>query len=300
MTEDDRGWMGPLPATTGCDCHVCRPEDDYDEQDRRAIDTVLRHGWQVMLVSADATCTHPDHDHPSAEEHGDPGPAFAYTIGLQHRTGHPELLMSGLDHAVMHHALNEVAQRVMGGLRLAPGDALEDVLAGVPVAVAAVADAALEATVSWAGWFHRRTPDALVLVWPDRGGVFAWQPGAPAILDDLQPPGWRVPLTHTGGLAVDPDWDFPVPPDHSAFSCSHVVDDGEAILWAARQRDDERGEDWTVHCGAAHDLAEARLVHLAHLVRSAPSLRRLHELGLEEEAWRDHPDAPWERAALPS
>jgi hypothetical protein len=300
MVDEDESWMGPLPAAPGCDCHICRPGQSCDEQDRRVIDTVLKHGWQVILVAENAGCSAPDHDD-HATGHGESGPAFAYTIGLGHRAGHPELLMSGLDRAVMHRALNGIARRVIDGLRLAPGDELEDVLAGVPVAVEQVSDAALPETVTWAGWFQRRKPEALAIVWPDRRGVFAWQPGAPEVLDVVQPRGWRVPIEHTGGLAADPTWDFPVPPEQRVFSCTHVVDDGEAVLWAARERDAERGEDWSIHCGAAgHATDEMRLVHLAHLVRSAPSLRQISDLGLNVEAWRSDPDSGWEAASLSS
>ncbi|QWF20515.1 DUF4262 domain-containing protein [Nocardioides sp. LMS-CY] len=296
---NDTPWMGPLPAARGCDCHICRPDDAYDELDRHTIDTVLKHGWQVILVGGDAGCSHPDHDDPWFDDHDEPGPAFAYTVGLGHRCGHPELLMSGLDHRVLHSALNDVAQRVIDGRRLAPGDALEDVLAGVPVAIEQVDDDALEETVTWSAWFHRRPQDALALVWPDRSGIFAWQPGAEEMLDDLQPREWRVPIDHTGGLASDPEWTFPVPPDHRAFSCSHVVDDGEAVLWAARQSDEERGEDWTIHCGEVdHETRDMRVVHLAHLVRSAPSLRAISDLGFDEEALRADTDSPWATARL--
>jgi hypothetical protein len=301
MSGNDEQWVGPLPAAAGCDCHICRPDETYDEQDRRVIDTVLRHGWQVILVSESGGCSDPDHHDHTTDDHDEPGPAFAYTIGLGHRTGHPELLMSGLDHRVMHRALNDIARRIMDGLRLAPGDALENVLAGVPVAVEQVSDSALAETVTWSGWFHRRNPEALAIVWPDRNGVFAWQPGAPEILNELQPDGWRVPIEHTGGLASDPAWDFPVSPDHKAFSCTHVVDQGEAVLWAARESDDERGEDWSIHCGAAgHATDDIRIVHLAHLVRSAPSLRQISNLGLDEETWRKDPDSEWETARLSS
>ena len=297
--ENEKPWMGPFPATSGCDCHICRPDESYDELDRRAIETVLEHGWQVTSVAEAAGCSHPDHDDLADHDHGEPGPAFAYTVGLGHRAGHPELLISGLDHRVMHRALNNVAQRVMSGRRLAPGDVLEDVLAGVPVALEQVADGALRDTVSWSGWFHRRKPEALALVWPDRNGVFAWQPGAPEILDELQPSGWRVPIEHTGALATDPDWTFPVPPDQGVFSCTHVVDDGEAVLWAARESDDARGEDWSIHCGAGgHETDDMRIVHLAHLVRSAPSLREISNLGLDEEALRADPDSTWTRTPL--
>ncbi|WP_418058793.1 DUF4262 domain-containing protein [Pimelobacter simplex] len=265
-----------------CDCHVCRPDASYDEWDRRVIDTVLEHGWQVLLIAGD-----------------DSGPAFAYTVGLGHRCGHPELLMSGLDHDLMHRSLNHLAQRIMDGRRLVPGDAIENVLGGVPVAVEQVADDALRETVSWSGWFHRRKPEALALVWPDTSGVFAWQPGAPSVLDERQPRAWRVPIVHAGGLAVAPPWDFPVPPDQLAFSCTHVVDDGDVVLWAARESDEVRGEDWSVHCGASgHETDDMRVVHLAHLVRSAPSLRELSNLGLDEDASRTGPDAPWVTAPL--
>jgi len=129
--------------------------------------------------------------------------------------------------------------------------------------------------------------------------VFPWQPGAPGSLEERQPRAWRAPYRHVGALAADPAWDFPVPPDRLAFSCRHVVERGDAVLFAARQADEERGEDWTVHCGAErHDRDDLCLVHLAHLVRSAPSLHELSGLGLEEEAWRDDVDAPWTRARL--
>jgi len=297
--------MGPLPAAPGCDCHVCRPEESYDDAlDRGTIDTVLRHGWQVILVADDGPCDHADHAHDADEpdqfhDESDSGPAFAYTVGLGHRAGHPELLMSGLDPGVMHRALNDVAQRVLDGRRLRPGDVLEDVLAGVPVAIERVADPAIAETVLWSGWFHRRQPEALVVVWPDGDGIFPWQPGVADIVRELQPRDWRVPVEHTGGVAPDPAWCFPVPPEHKAFSCTHVVDEGAAVLWAARQPLDGNGEDWSVHCGADdHESDDIRLLHFAHLVRSAPSLRQLGDLGLDEEAWRDDTDSPWERAPI--
>lgn len=303
MPETDEPWMGPLPAAPGCDCHVCRPDASYDEQDRRVIDTVRKHGWQVIMVADGAGCDHPghhDHDDHSVADHP-AGRTFAYTIGLGHRLGHPELLMSGLDPYLMLGCLNGVAQRILRGRRLAPGDVLEDVLAGVPVAVEQVADIGLAEAVTWSGWFHRRKPEALALVWPDGNGVFGWQPGAPPILDQLQPREWRVPIEHTGALASDPEWDFPVPPDYRVLSCTHVVDDGEAVLWAARQPDHDRGEDWSIHCGAlGHATDDIRVVHFAHLVRSAPSLRDLSGLGLDEEALRADVDSPWAIAPLAS
>jgi hypothetical protein len=291
--------MGPLPAAAGCDCHICRPAGSYDAQERSTIDTVLEHGWQVTIVADSVECSDPEHHDHEAHEHLEAGPEFAYTVGLGHRCGHPELLMTGLDRGVMHRALNDVSRRVLAGRRLAPGDVLEGVLAGVPLTLERVADDALRETVTWSGWFHRHKPEALMIVWPSTSGLFAWQPGAPPVLDELQPPAWRVPIQHTGGVEADPEWTFPVPPDRLAFSCTHVVDEGQVVLWAAREVDDERGEDWSAHCGGEqHPTDELRAVHLAHLVRAAPSLRELAGLGLDEQAVRVDPDSPWQRSPL--
>lgn len=59
---------------------------------------------------------------------------------------------------------------------------------------------------------------------------------------------------------------------------------GEAVRWAARESDEARGEDWSIHCGAdGHATDDMRIVHLAHLVRSAPSLRKISNLRLDED-----------------
>lgn len=50
-----------------------------------------------------------------------------------------------------------------------------------------------------------------------------------------------------------------------------------------------KGSRHRLHCGAnGHETNDMRVVRLAHLVRSAPALRRISDLGLDEEAWRAH------------
>ena len=44
--------MGPFPRAES-DCHACRPEPSYDDPaDRDTIETVLTHGWQVLVVGS--------------------------------------------------------------------------------------------------------------------------------------------------------------------------------------------------------------------------------------------------------
>jgi hypothetical protein len=169
---------------------------------------------------------------------------------------------------------------------------LRNVLGGVPLVVERASATALKDTVTWSGWYHRREPRALVLVWPTTGGIFAWQPGAPEALNEAQLPSWREAIVHTGGVAAVPIWAFPVPEDHVCLTCRHVLEEEVPILWVARESHATRGEDWSLHRGAAgHQDSEVRAIHLAHLVRSAPSVTATANLPLDHEAWRDDVDA---------
>ena len=79
-----------------------------------------------------------------------------------------------------------------------------------------------------------------------------------------------------------------------AFTCAHVLENGEAILRVLRETDDERGEDWCILCGAdEHATDDLRVVHISHLVRSAPSLVDVSGLALDHGASRQDVDSPW-------
>lgn len=272
--------MGPLPASAGCGCRVCVPGEVTSEYFQAVLDNVLQHGWHVTLVSAGD---------------GPYEPVFAYTVGLGHRADHPELLMSGLDAGLMHRALNAVGRRVLAGERFVPGDLVEDVIGRVPVLVEALTERALEETVLSSAWLHRRTTPAVQLVWPDVHGVFGWQPGGSDLSVERQPEQWRVAVPRTGAIAPEPTSPFPVPAETLAFSCVHVVDQADVVRYVAREPDPKRGEDWTVTCGAEHPngTEEMRLLHLSHLVRAAPSLRRL-DLALGECAYRPEVGQAWQ------
>lgn len=272
------------PAT--CTCRVCLPEPLTAPHDLTCVSTVLRHGVQVVCIG---------------EGDGPDEPAFAYTVGLPHQAGHPELVMSGQKVELMHSALNEAARRVLAGFRFFPGTTAENVIGRFPVVADALTAQAASETVRCSQWFHRGPVEAMQLVWPDTCGIFAWQPGAASFAAELQPSAWRLPSPRTGGLAPDPDWVFPVAADHLAISCTCVVDEGAPVRFVVRERapELEDGEAWQLMCGELHaDFPDAaRVSHLSHLVRNAPSLRELRDMGLDEQAERETPWAPWVRSA---
>ncbi len=231
----------------------------------------------------------------------DDGPAFAYTVGLLHRAGHPELAMTGLAPAVMHRALNVVADRVVRhGLQIQPGDVIETALSNAPVAVDEVSDVGLRHIGLCSAWFHRTPVQALQLVWPTTSGVFAWQPGAPPDLDKLQPVTWRVPRLRCGPLGVDPPWSLPATPDTTVIVCTHMRYENEPVRFVARTQNAEGVELWDFHCGRDHGDGIDQLLteHIAHTVRAAPSLREIADLAIGEYAERDGAFAPWRRGIL--
>jgi Domain of unknown function (DUF4262) len=294
--------MGPLPAVSGCACHICLPDppvrEHLDDGDRSCIETVVRCGWQVILVGGDCSCSNCGKEPDAADD----GPAFAYTVGLMHRAGHPELAMTGLAPAVMHHALNVVADRVVRhGLQVQPGDVIETVLLNAPVVVDEVSAAGLQHIGSWSAWFHRTSVPALQLVWPTTSGVFAWQPGALPELDELQPVPWRVPRLRSGALGIDPAWPLPTDPDTTVIVCTHMRHENEPIRFVARTHDAEGVERWDFHCGRDHGDGIDQLLteHVAHTVRAAPSLREIADLAVGEFAERDDAFSPWRRGMLP-
>jgi hypothetical protein len=293
--------MGPLPAVAGCACHICLPalpSHGLDDFDRACIETVARVGWQVMFVGGSCSCAGC-----GEEPADDDGPAFAYTIGLMHRAGHPELAMTGLPAAVMHHALNIVADRIVRhGLRVKPGDVIETALLNAPVVVDEVSEVGLRELGLWSAWFHRIPVRALQLVWPTAGGVFAWQPGAPPEVEAMQPAAWRVPQLRSGALGLDPPWPLPVRPDTTVIVCAHLRQDNDPVRFVARTREPDGVELWQFHCGRDHgdDMDQLITEHVAHTVRAAPSIRQIADLAIGECAERADAFSPWQRQSLDS
>ena len=277
---------------TDCACGFCHPDGFADAWEAQTAAVVQEHGWMVQVVGAGTCdCGEPECD-PDAG-----GPAFAYTIGLWHQARHPELLISGQKAALMHSALNAAARGVMKGNRLVPGMTLENVIGRYPVLVDEVSEVGLQETVLGAHHFHHRLVDAVQLVWPDTSGRWGWQPGAAPFAEELQPQTWRVPAQRLGPVAVDPDWLLPVPADTMTLSCRCVVDEGAPVRWVVRLDD----EAWVGLCSRDHDLNDPEpwisAWHVAHLVRQAPSVLELADLGLDEGAYREDVWSPWVRTA---
>ena len=275
-----------------CDCHVCRTEPLSHPFDVACVSHVREPGWHVVIVgTGDCDCGGPECGE------ADDSPAFAYTVGLPHQFSHPELVMTGQRAELMHSALNAAVRMVQHGHDFTAGVVTENVIGRFPVLAEDLTMEACEELLRFAWWFHRRPVPGVQLIWPDTAGVWPWQPGAAAFATDLQPPQWRVPTAHAGALAPDPPWPFPIAPDELAWTCGCINREGAPVSLVLRDRDDG-AEAWQLLCSGDHrqDLLDViERVHMAHLVRSAPSLYELAGLAVGEQAWRDETWLPWQR-----
>ncbi len=149
---------------------------------------IAAHGWTVIGVF-------------STPE--DPGPSFAYTVGLSGK-GLPELAIYGLQAQIAHSVLNEVARRMVeSGSALQSGERIEGVLADdVPLVAVAMTDAT---DLNLVRELYGAVAAAVQVVWPDGAGVLPWEDGS-RLTDAEQPvrgrPPAARPLYHANRLPV--------------------------------------------------------------------------------------------------
>jgi hypothetical protein len=151
-------------AATMSDRRLPEPEDAFDE---KLVADVREHGWHCVLVEDD----HEQQGHPFYDA------AFAYTVGLTHTYGHPELVLVGRwQHA--HGILGAAVDLVHEGARLAVGDESDEVLEGYPVRFGAVSEERRLELLTYAVWLSGGRPfAALQVILPDGGGRMPDDPG---------------------------------------------------------------------------------------------------------------------------
>jgi Domain of unknown function (DUF4262) len=150
--------MGELP----------RPEDDADI---KTLSDIASHGWHVIKIP---------------EENGTPG--WAFSMGLYHSFGHPEVAIFGLPLDRMHTMINLIGELVASGQRLNGGSTSRDILDGYDCAFREVARQWHRPFFGYACWLYRGDDFPVVqCFWPDRDGRAPDDPQCNAAVRGLQP-----------------------------------------------------------------------------------------------------------------
>src|SRR5262245_58366688 len=73
------------------------PEDD---RDHKLLADIARVGWAVLAITED-----------------DDGPGYAFSVGLFHTLGHPEIVLMGLRPETAQRLINLMGEAIRGGQR---------------------------------------------------------------------------------------------------------------------------------------------------------------------------------------
>lgn len=108
-----------------------------------------------------------------------PEPPFAYTIGL-HQKNRPEIIVFGLPPETAHQLLNTVARLLLDRETALPKIREKLTLPGWGVPAYLVSVPAVRAELYAYGAATRSQQQATYfqVVWPDKAGLFPWEPGA--------------------------------------------------------------------------------------------------------------------------
>lgn len=240
--------------------------EDADEQ--KVIDDIEQYGWHIVGIEAD-----------------DEGPGFAYSVGLHHTLGHPEVIVFGLASAdTMAQIINGIGDAVRSGTRFEDWHESDEILEGYSCMFRKVPIEAYPEYLGYAMWFYR--PDqfpVLQCVWPDKEGRYPWEAECDPIVRQRQPV-----------LAIETDWPFLLPKNRAVITTCRVLDGTHPIMLVSH---DEDG-NWQFLCGTTNDTKDGRVVCLGTIVELCPSVVEVADLPLGWQARRESEDSEWTRSKL--
>jgi uncharacterized protein DUF4262 len=262
-----------------CDCWLCAGLDGAGSRARNLAWQVQEHGWSVVAVAAEQE-----------------QPGWAYTVGMRHSLDSPEVCMFGLRGRDMHAWLNTAGEQVRAGQPLCAGEERLGVLDGFPVVVRPVHSSWFAELFGLAADFYRGTPPSVTqLIWPDRHGVFPWDPAAGERCRTHQPWLWLPrddhppgPWTRLAELSSSP---FPDAPIDELVAGSKRVISGEAAITGIVHT---AAGEWRFLDGRPGSPGDLGMIHLRHLVADHPHIRDFADLPRGHEAWQE-PDGNWSR-----
>ncbi len=266
-----------------CHCVIHEPSldrDGWDDGDHRLVANVERHGWGVFGIGA---------------EGGVPG--WAFTAGIWHTFGHPELAMFGLLVPDMQAWLNKIGEEIRDGRALHPNELLDGVLIDFPVTFRSAHESWFRDLFGSLLWFARRPPPPLLqVVWPDRAGHFPWEPDVGQRCRFDQPSLWLPRDDHPKGrwtrIDLDDPWPFPDSPATGVFTTRRINSEGREVLSVVHDHDG----DWMFLDGDGDVAVEDTvLVHLEHIVGAHPHVAEVGDLPVGWSARRDSLEDPWVR-----
>jgi hypothetical protein len=238
---------------------------------RNLLANIERVGWGVIAILED-----------------DEGPTYAFSAGLFHSYGHPEITLMGVPSATAMHIINDLGTAVREGRQFEAGSRTDGILERFPVAFISVAERYMQEYFGTACWLYGG-PDFPVVqcVWPDKQGVFPWETGFNADLFQFQRLLGPVDSLPNG-------WPFADPPNLTTFTVRSICEGKQPILLACHDADGS----WQFLTGEPVQMKDMLIVSLQHVFALDASLAEVANLPPGQQAQRKRAGNPWERSSM--
>ena len=131
--------------------------------EQKIYDDVEKFGWHVINVFED-----------------DDYPEFSYSIGFFHFFNHPEVIIIGLRHELVHVLINNMGEDVRKSTSYSREGFYSNILDDFDCWIGTVPETHFPNHVGWASWFYKTNAFPLVqCVYPTVDGIFPWDPVFP-------------------------------------------------------------------------------------------------------------------------
>jgi Domain of unknown function (DUF4262) len=142
-----------------------------DEPERIVLKNIQEYGWHAINIIEDDGC-----------------PPWTFTIGLYETWQHPELIVIGRSRATSHELLKTIADDIESNSppNLTNPDGYPWM--GMKCHFLEVNTRYYSDYVGFALWFYRKRHFPLYqIIWPDRDGLYPWDPNASRAFKEWQP-----------------------------------------------------------------------------------------------------------------
>jgi hypothetical protein len=137
----------------------------------KLIADIGNYGWHVIKVMGD-----------------EQGAGFGYSVGLYHSCQHPEILIVGLKHELIHSIINNIGEAVKSGEQYCSGQYYPGLIGGFDCYFVEVEKCHYPEYVGQALQFYNGIPFPLLqCIYPTVKGIYPWQPEWPEEIKGLQP-----------------------------------------------------------------------------------------------------------------
>lgn len=136
------------------------PPDALDDGEQSFVAKVRELGWFRTSVFGD-----------------DEGPGFSFTTGFWVNASQPEVIIFSMKDDIAHDVFGDLFRDAKAGKTLPVGERTDAVFANLPAYAFLVARKHYRDLLGWSRWFYGGDDfPCLQIVWPDRAGIFPWEP----------------------------------------------------------------------------------------------------------------------------